>query len=287
MDRENERAGLGQHQDVGRHLDALRLDSLDLSLQCPGIEDHAVADNRRRAGDDARRQQGKLIDLTVDDQCVPGVVPALKAHDHVRPAREPVDDLALALVAPLRTDDRYVAQVESPMFETPALLGAERSSVQLRRTPLERVRVGSVRPAEDVRMKPMTEQHLRSSVATWSRSSRCISIWPVRRSCRNTDPSFAAPDGCAAPSVRSQSLMLMAYQDTPLPIGFDKTISQPFIGALMLALLDLEPSARVLEVGTGFGYQAAVMADMGAEVFRSRSWRSSPRRRRRGRPPRL
>ncbi len=64
-----------------------------------------------------------------------------------------------------------------------------------------------------------------------------------------------------------QSLMLMAYQDTPLPIGFDKTISQPFIGALMLELLDIEPSARVLEVGTGFGYQAAVMADMGAEVF--------------------
>jgi len=64
-----------------------------------------------------------------------------------------------------------------------------------------------------------------------------------------------------------QSLMLMAYQDTPLPIGFDKTISQPFIGALMLELLDIEPAARVLEVGTGFGYQAAVMADMGAEVF--------------------
>ena len=64
-----------------------------------------------------------------------------------------------------------------------------------------------------------------------------------------------------------QSLMLMAYQDTPLPIGFDKTISQPFIGALMLELLDIEPAARVLEVGTGFGYQAAVMADLGAEVF--------------------
>ena len=64
-----------------------------------------------------------------------------------------------------------------------------------------------------------------------------------------------------------QSLMLMSYQDTPLPIGFDKTISQPFIGALMLDLLDLEPETRVLEVGTGFGYQAAVMADMGAEVF--------------------
>lgn len=63
------------------------------------------------------------------------------------------------------------------------------------------------------------------------------------------------------------SLMLMSYQDTPLPIGFDKTISQPFIGALMLELLGVQPETRVLEVGTGLGYQAAVMADMGAEVF--------------------
>ena len=58
-----------------------------------------------------------------------------------------------------------------------------------------------------------------------------------------------------------------AYQDTPLPIGFDKTLSQPFIGALMLDLLELTPGTRVLEVGTGLGYQAAVMAEMGVEVF--------------------
>ncbi|HEU4704474.1 MAG TPA: protein-L-isoaspartate(D-aspartate) O-methyltransferase [Sphingomicrobium sp.] len=64
-----------------------------------------------------------------------------------------------------------------------------------------------------------------------------------------------------------QSLMVVAYQDTPLPIGFDKTISQPFIGALMLDLLGIEPGARLLEVGTGLGYQAAVMADMGAQVW--------------------
>src|ERR1044072_3123184 len=65
----------------------------------------------------------------------------------------------------------------------------------------------------------------------------------------------------------SHSLMLMSYQDTPLPIGFNKTISQPFIGALMLDLLDIEAGSRVLEVGTGLGYQAAIMADMGAKVF--------------------
>ena len=64
-----------------------------------------------------------------------------------------------------------------------------------------------------------------------------------------------------------QSLAAVAYQDTPLPIGFDKTISQPFIGALMLDLLGVAPGMRVLEVGAGYGYQAAVMAEMGAEVF--------------------
>ena len=62
-------------------------------------------------------------------------------------------------------------------------------------------------------------------------------------------------------------LAVAAYQDTPLPIGFDKTISQPFIGALMLDLLELEPGQQVLEVGTGLGWQAAVMAELGAEVF--------------------
>jgi protein-L-isoaspartate(D-aspartate) O-methyltransferase len=62
-------------------------------------------------------------------------------------------------------------------------------------------------------------------------------------------------------------LVLAAYQDSPVPIGFDKTLSQPFIGALMLDLLEVAPGQRVLEVGTGLGYQAAVMAELGARVF--------------------
>jgi len=62
-------------------------------------------------------------------------------------------------------------------------------------------------------------------------------------------------------------LAVAAYQDTPLPIGFDKTVSQPFIAALMIDLLGLDPGHRVLEVGTGLGYQAALMAEMGADVW--------------------
>jgi protein-L-isoaspartate(D-aspartate) O-methyltransferase len=64
-----------------------------------------------------------------------------------------------------------------------------------------------------------------------------------------------------------QSLAAVAYGDSPVPIGFDKTLSQPFIGGLMLHLLDLAPGQRVLEVGTGLGYQAAVMSELGAKVF--------------------
>ena len=58
-----------------------------------------------------------------------------------------------------------------------------------------------------------------------------------------------------------------AYGDHPLPIGHGQTISQPYIVALMSQALDLGPGAKVLEIGTGSGYQAAVLAEMGAEVF--------------------
>ena len=59
-----------------------------------------------------------------------------------------------------------------------------------------------------------------------------------------------------------------AYQDTALPIGYGQTISQPSLVALMTELLDLEPGDRVLEIGTGSGYQAAILAELGyVEVF--------------------
>jgi len=58
-----------------------------------------------------------------------------------------------------------------------------------------------------------------------------------------------------------------AYANRPLPIGHGQTISQPYIVALMTDLLNLEPDERVLEVGTGSGYQAAVLAELVANVF--------------------
>ena len=58
-----------------------------------------------------------------------------------------------------------------------------------------------------------------------------------------------------------------AYGDHPLPIGLGQTISQPYIVAFMTEALRLEPSHRVLEIGTGSGYQAAVLAELAREVF--------------------
>jgi protein-L-isoaspartate(D-aspartate) O-methyltransferase len=58
-----------------------------------------------------------------------------------------------------------------------------------------------------------------------------------------------------------------AYADHPLPIGDGQTISQPYMVALMTSLLELRPGARVLEIGTGSGYQAAVLAQVAEEVY--------------------
>jgi protein-L-isoaspartate(D-aspartate) O-methyltransferase len=58
-----------------------------------------------------------------------------------------------------------------------------------------------------------------------------------------------------------------AYWDEPLPIGYGQTISQPFIVAFMTEQLDAKPTDRVLEIGTGSGYQAAVLSRLVAEVF--------------------
>ncbi|MDX1425053.1 MAG: protein-L-isoaspartate(D-aspartate) O-methyltransferase [Kiloniellales bacterium] len=64
-----------------------------------------------------------------------------------------------------------------------------------------------------------------------------------------------------------RELQEVAYANIPLPIGHGKTISQPFIVALMTDLLDLQPGDRVLEIGTGLGYQAAILAELVDQVY--------------------
>ncbi|WMW65994.1 protein-L-isoaspartate(D-aspartate) O-methyltransferase [Nitratidesulfovibrio liaohensis] len=64
-----------------------------------------------------------------------------------------------------------------------------------------------------------------------------------------------------------EALRAQAYEDHPLPIGHGQTISQPFIVALMSQIIEPQPGLRVLEIGTGSGYQAAVLAEMGMDVY--------------------
>jgi protein-L-isoaspartate(D-aspartate) O-methyltransferase len=118
-------------------------------------------------------------------------------------------------------------------------------------------------------MKPMTEQHLAIlrrhmvEVVDMHFDLAEDEIGRSRLSPALREALLAVPRHLFVPS----QLMIHAYQDTPLPIGFDKTLSQPFIGALMIELLDVAPGQRVLEVGTGLGWQAALLAELGARVF--------------------
>ncbi|GAH65548.1 unnamed protein product, partial [marine sediment metagenome] len=80
---------------------------------------------------------------------------------------------------------------------------------------------------------------------------------------RVLDAMSRIPRECFVPS-ESQYL---AYEDSPLPIGLEQTISQPFIVALMTEALELTGSEKVLEVGTGSGYQAAILAELARLVI--------------------
>ncbi len=64
-----------------------------------------------------------------------------------------------------------------------------------------------------------------------------------------------------------QAIEQYAYQDHPLPIGLNQTISQPYIVALMTEKLDLRKTDRVLEIGTGSGYQTAILSQLAREIF--------------------
>ena len=64
-----------------------------------------------------------------------------------------------------------------------------------------------------------------------------------------------------------EAFRLGAYSDSPLPIGYNQTISQPYIVAYMTEALELQPTHKVLEIGTGSGYQAAVLGELAKDVY--------------------
>ena len=98
----------------------------------------------------------------------------------------------------------------------------------------------------------------------------------VTVSIRETDSEWRIDDGGRAYVVLREegelriyadSMRRYAYEDRPLPIGEDQTISQPYIVALMTEVLELEGDERILEIGTGSGYQAAILAEIVKEVY--------------------
>lgn len=118
-------------------------------------------------------------------------------------------------------------------------------------------------------MKPLTEAHLailrRHMVEVIDIEFDLLSEATGRPalSPRVRETFLAVPRHLFVPA----QFVAMAYQDSPLPIGFDKTISQPFMAALMTDLLDLDDNDAVLEVGTGLGYQTAILARLAAQVW--------------------
>ncbi len=79
---------------------------------------------------------------------------------------------------------------------------------------------------------------------------------------RVLDAMTRVPRECFVPPEEQ----LLAYEDRPLPIGFDQTISQPLIIAIMTEALELTGNDKVLEIGTGSGYQAAILAELAHQV---------------------
>ncbi|NRP72517.1 Protein-L-isoaspartate O-methyltransferase [Ensifer psoraleae] len=118
-------------------------------------------------------------------------------------------------------------------------------------------------------MKPMTEKHL----AVLRR--HMVEVIEIQTDLASEELGKSALDERVLAAMRQVPRHLFvpaavapfAYEDMPLPIGFDKTLSQPFIVALMTDLLAPQPHESVLEVGTGLGYQAAILAELAGQIW--------------------
>ena len=105
--------------------------------------------------------------------------------------------------------------------------------------------------------KPIDFKHQREEMVTRQIEARGISDELVLAAMREVERHRFVPSDFESD----------AYGDYPLPIGQNQTISQPYIVGLMTALLKIDSTDRVLEIGTGSGYQAAVLAEIAAEVY--------------------
>ena len=117
----------------------------------------------------------------------------------------------------------------------------------------------ALRTAETATLSPKDpHQEIREAMVAETIESRGVTDTGVLQAMQNVPRHEFVP----------AAYISQAYEDHPLPIGYGQTISQPYIVAWMTELLDLRPGEKVLEIGTGSGYQAAVLAELeGIEVF--------------------
>ncbi len=120
--------------------------------------------------------------------------------------------------------------------------------------PVEQVRSDDLFRASRAKMIRLIEQDVRSTSKYIKRSELDTRVLDVMAKVPRHE--FVPPD-----------LIDKAYQNRPLPIGHGQTISQPYIVAIMTDLLDLQPQHKVLEIGTGSGYQAAILAALDTRVW--------------------
>jgi protein-L-isoaspartate(D-aspartate) O-methyltransferase len=118
------------------------------------------------------------------------------------------------------------------------------------------VLVAGCRPPRDPGQEA-TFASARQKMVTEQIEGRGVSDKPVLDAMRRLPRHLFVPD----------QYVSAAYEDHPLPIGYGQTISQPYIVALMSEAVGVEPGQKVLEIGAGSGYQAAVLAELGAEVY--------------------
>ena len=91
--------------------------------------------------------------------------------------------------------------------------------------------------------------------------------WQIEKRGIKNQPTLDAMRKILRHKFVPTDMMERAYDDSPLPIGYGQTISQPYIVAYMTAVINPEPGQKVLEIGTGSGYQAAVLAEIVDEVY--------------------
>lgn len=225
-----------------------QIEPLRVRAACPGAGLFLTAEyERARAGFDAMGERGKSSEVVAEQ-----AVALLLAH---RSSGASLDvHLADQLVAPLA------------LAGAPSQLGVERASRHLEtsawlveRFGLARVRIESQDggPAL-VRIEPVDRYaELRNDMVRYQLEARGIADERVLEAMRSVKRHALVP----------AELREVAYEDRPLPIGCGQTISQPFVVALMTELARAPGARRALDVGTGSGYQAAVLAELVDEVY--------------------